>query len=210
MAKDVPCSTDRLPTAITAVLGLASGQHYNHHLAHRPCAGHDCIFFYWAASASDAKLGLSAVRCGAFKAYYSTHGYTEPPAPHKQGRHDPPLLFDLEADPAEEHPISPHSDAYKAALPSINDARAAHLATITPVPDQMGLGSNPAYAICGAPHSSETLPELPACTLTPDNWRPAPICAMAACLESTPVYRVRCKQGARRDQSDVATHVLRP
>ena len=86
--------------------------------------GHDCIFFYWAAIASHAELGLSAVRCGAYKAYYSTHG-SAPPHPYRPGRQDPPLLFDVEADPGEEHPVAPDSAAY-------TKARAARLPTHHP------------------------------------------------------------------------------
>ena len=160
--------------------------------------GHDCIFFYWAAIASHAELGLSAVRCGAHKAYYSTHG-DAPPHPYSAGRQATPLLFDVEADPGEEHPIAPDSAAYTEALAAITAAKKAHLATITPVPDQNGLGSDKAYAICAAPHSQQQHPELPSCTLTPENWMPHQICGMKACL-ATPMMKVRCK--AERQQLD--------
>ena len=160
--------------------------------------GHDCIFFYWAAIASHAELGLSAVRCGAHKAYYSTHG-DAPPHPYSAGRQATPLLFDVEADPGEEHPIAPDSAAYTGALAAITTAKKAHLATITPVPDQNGLGSDKAYAICAAPHSQQQHPELPSCTLTPENWMPHQICGMKACL-ATPMMKVRCK--AERQQLD--------
>ena len=195
--------------------------------------GHDCIFFYWAAIASHAELGLSAVRCGAHKAYYSTHGGA-PPHPYSPGRQATPLLFDVEVDPGEEHPIAPDSAAYTQArartfvfalspppppthptpphstpplilgvppgaqvLATITTAKKAHLATITPVPDQNGLGSDKAYAICAAPHSQQQHPELPSCTLTPENWKPHQICGMKACL-ATPMMKVRCKADERQ------------
>ena len=51
----------------------------------------------------------------------------------------------------------------------------AHLQTIEVVPDQMGRGTDPNLAICGAPASEATLPQWPNCTLTPQAWTP-PIC----------------------------------
>ena len=101
-------------------------------------------------------------------------------------------------------PTPPHSPSLGVpscaqALAAITSAKKAHLATITPVPDQNGLGSDKAYAICAAPHSQQQHPELPTCTLTPENWTPHQICGMKACL-ATPIMKVRCKAGERKER----------
>ena len=162
--------------------------------------GHDCIMMYRAAAAVNASGELFAVRCGRHKVYWRTQLCPKskprcgvaPPLPFKPGKQDPPLIFDLVADPGENLPLDSSTDAYKAALKTIGAARDAHLATITPVPDQNGRGSDVRYAVCGAPDSPSTLPAWPNCTLTPANWRPAPVCASATCLAANPSFAKRC------------------
>ena len=157
--------------------------------------GHACYFMYRAAAAVNATGELFAVRCGEHKAYYATMGVA-PPAPYKNGRHDPPLLFNLSADPGENVPLSAGAE-YAAAMATINAAKAAHLATITPVPDQNGRGSSSAYALCSVPGTK------PNCTLNPENWAPAPTCDSAACLKANPNFKARCgKKTATLDTRD--------
>ena len=121
--------------------------------------GHACFYFYRAAVAANASNELFAVRCGDHKMYWATNGVPPPngstcaPDPcwscRSQYRCDPPLLVNLRTDPAENLPILPSSTEYAAARQKIEAAKLAHLATITPVPDQNGRGSDPKYAICG-------------------------------------------------------------
>lgn len=141
---------------------------------------HDCIMFYNQAVAADAALQLYAVRCGDYKMYWRVRSTQRQPYP--SGLQNPPLLFNLTADPSESHPISSATAEYAAANVTLHAARQRHLATITPVPDQNGRGSDRALAFCGDPHSLERFPQLPNCTLTPANFMPLDIChAPAAC-----------------------------
>lgn len=141
---------------------------------------HDCIMFYRSAAASNASTELASVRCGDYKAYWLTHSTRRQPWP--DGPQHPPLLFNVATDHGESTPIDPTSALYKSTMSTLTAAREAHLATITPVPNQNGRGSDPNYKFCADPHSKDKYPHLPNCTLSPDNWRPSSICASPACV----------------------------
>ena len=160
--------------------------------------GHDCFFVYRAAAAVNASGELFGVRCGDHKAYYATNGVA-PPKPFRPGKQDPPLLFNLVKDPGENHPLDSSGAEYKAALATIDAAKARHLATITPVPDQNGRGSSSAFALCENPESARVYPHLPNCTSNPENWRPASICASKACLKANPAFSAECKKKEQQD-----------
>ncbi|XP_069801373.1 arylsulfatase H-like isoform X2 [Dendropsophus ebraccatus] len=51
--------------------------------------------------------------------------------------HDPPLLFELSADPSESSPLDPHVDLYKTVLNRIKMAVAEHQKTVSEVPAQL-------------------------------------------------------------------------
>jgi hypothetical protein len=78
-------------------------------------------------------------------------------------------------DRSESAPLAAGSDEWKTAKSDADAARLAHLATLSPVTNQMGRGANSAYAICADPDSETKHPDLPNCTMTPENWSP-PIC----------------------------------
>jgi len=153
--------------------------------------GHSCYYMYRAAAAVNARGELFAVRCGDHKAYWNTNGVA-PPHPYKPGLQDPPLLFNLVADPAENSPLASSGDEYKAALAMITAARNTHLDTITPVPDQNGRGSNFSFALCSAPDSQKTHPHYPRCSLNPENWLPQDICTNKACRHANPSFKKAC------------------
>jgi arylsulfatase A-like enzyme len=84
----------------------------------------DAMFYYRGTQ-------LFAVRKGPFKAHFITRsGYDkDPPAPH-----DPPLLFDLGADPGERFDVAKdHPDALAAIAMEVE----RHRATVTPVRSQL-------------------------------------------------------------------------
>ncbi|XP_063053115.1 arylsulfatase A-like [Engraulis encrasicolus] len=70
--------------------------------------------FYYPTDPSE-KYGVFAVRMGKYKAHYYTRGATHSDTTPDQDchvtafqkHHDPPLLFDLEADPSENYSLSP-------------------------------------------------------------------------------------------------------
>eukprot|EP00041_Stephanoeca_diplocostata_P031706 m.993232 g.993232 ORF g.993232 m.993232 type:complete len:693 (+) comp24011_c0_seq3:213-2291(+) len=153
--------------------------------------GHECYFFYKYAVAADAVHGLAAVRCQDYKAYWIVD--KGPPRNIKPGPQEKPVLFNLVADPGENFPVPANSSEYTAAMAILSKARTSHLMTIQPVPNQNGRGTDPAYAMCGAPDSTARFPHLPNCTMNPENWAPADICASQACLTANKGYGGACK-----------------
>eukprot|EP01052_Picozoa_sp_SAG31_P000778 SAG31_NODE_22_length_33849_cov_13.713096_26_plen_268_part_00 len=169
-------------------------------------AGHACYFMYRAAAFVNASEELYAVRCGDHKVYWRTWGVA-PPSQSTCGRAgtggiasgsayvcDPPLMFDLGADPGENIPMLSSSVAYKTAMATIMAAKTAHLASLEPCVDQNGRGSSPQYALCGDPHSKSkpSTAKWPRCTSDPENWQPKTICESTACLKANPGFRASC------------------
>jgi len=112
--------------------------------------------------------------------YWSVHSTRKQPWPN--GPQNPPLLFDVARDHGETAPIDSTSALYKTTLQQLTAARDTHLATVAPVPNQNARGSDPNNAFCGAPNSQEMHPNLPNCTMNPENWAPAAICTSPACV----------------------------
>lgn len=91
--------------------------------------GHTSLF-HPNSGASGPDGALDAVRHRNFKAVWQTggekgcqNGKTSDPAPSR--RHEPPLLFDLDADPAEATPLNTAAEAYAAVLAKIRALRQA-------------------------------------------------------------------------------------
>ena len=156
--------------------------------------GHACYFYYSMHGAGPVgylvgpdKLisGLSAVRCGGFKAHYQrNYGATE---------NHGPALYDLRGDDHEQTAIAPTDPRYAAAMKTITAARTAHLASLRYVPSQNERGSDNALRFCGDPDSKAKYPGHPNCTMNPKNWKPAPICGSSACLAANPLFVKYCK-----------------
>ena len=53
---------------------------------------------------------MGAVRCGKYKAHYFTTSSGRIPPPVPNGLHDPPVLFDLDTDLGESHPLDNTTD----------------------------------------------------------------------------------------------------
>ena len=171
--------------------------------------GHPCYFMYRAAAASNASEELYGVRCADHKAYWKTWGVAPPEGsscvrptvnkPHGATSAayvcDPPMVFNLVEDPGENEPLAPSSAEYVAALHTIEAAKTAHLATLEPVPDQNGRGSDVQYALCADPDSKSkpATAKWPKCTSNPENWHPAEICSSAECLKANPSFKASCE-----------------
>eukprot|EP00756_Hemistasia_phaeocysticola_P050934 Hpha_TRINITY_DN26113_c0_g1::TRINITY_DN26113_c0_g1_i1::g.155323::m.155323/K01134/ARSA; arylsulfatase A len=139
---------------------------------------HDCLFHYkGTGDFGSKKQGLWAVRCGAYKIHYvivslpAREVYMAPGVVQ-----NPPLIYNVEHDPSELYNLSPKSDEYKAANATFAAAVAAHLKTLTPVPNQMAKGTDAKLAQCGCPNSTTTHPEYPRCTCNPENFK-VDVCA---------------------------------
>lgn len=136
---------------------------------------HDCIFLWRGTSNATCPKhastcdGLWAVRCGKYKAHWITRDYNEKQANY----HDPPLVFHIERDPSELHPLLSDSAEYKNALLTIQTAKTAHVASIKPVPNQIGRGGSDDVEICADPDSQKKYPTLPRCTITPEAYNQA-------------------------------------
>jgi arylsulfatase A len=152
-----------------------------------------CILHYWSSQQINSPQngetdGVSAVRCGSFKAHYyvkiTGHGSNHTQTTLKPGVQDPPALFDLDSDLSESEPIDPNGAIYKTAMTEISAALAAHRATVEMVPNQMigdsrgscnqtaapsCVGGNDiSTAVCKDPASTSKYPSLPNCTSNPE------------------------------------------
>ena len=145
---------------------------------------HDCLFHYKGVGewGSD-KPGLWAVRCGPYKMHFVISKY--PASVHYMSEgviQDPPLLFQIEADPSEQYPLDSKTAEYQHANATIHAAILAHVKGLEPVENQIALGNNNDYAVCGCPtkagfvESTESLGaslalgSLPNCTCDPNNY----------------------------------------
>ena len=139
---------------------------------------HSCIY-YWGGSPNDTHScpykqntsewrlcqGLWAVRCGQYKAHWVTRD--------QNGSHtlqEPPLLFNIDWDPSEKHPIWPDNAQYDAIMGPLTTAKLAHLDTLESVPNQMEKGTTSDNWFCGDPNSQVKYPQYPNCTSSPQNW----------------------------------------
>ena len=148
-------------------------------------AGHECIMFYKSPSSNKGAEGaaelnsLAAIRCGDYKVYWMIDGGSSTPLPEglKTGilSLEAPVIFDVSKDLSEDTPLSPTSAEWQTAKKSAEAARLAHLKTLTRNIGQMGRGNSHAFAICGDPDSETKHPNMPNCTVSPENWSP-PIC----------------------------------
>ena len=77
------------------------------------------------------------------------------------------LQHDPFRDPSEKYPypLHPSSPEYPTANATFAEAVAAHVQTLTPVPNQIALGQDKARAVCGDPQSQSKYPALGASAL---------------------------------------------
>eukprot|EP01084_Bolivina_argentea_P210635 358445_1 len=148
---------------------------------------HDCLYIY-GGTPNDTSCpiknntnkeyakcaGLWAVRCGAYKAHWVTR--------HNGSVliHDPPLLYNLNMDPSELHPIWPNNEAYNGIMNMLTNKKWEHIATLEKgITNQMSLGRNNDTALCMDIHSKDKYPQYPNCTGSPNNWNASvcqPVC----------------------------------
>ena len=139
---------------------------------------HQCLFL-WGGTPNDTSChhnaestkepalcaGLWAVRCGEYKAHWITRDQNL-----THSVQDPPLLFNVNHDPSELHPIWPNNVQYDRIMDRLTAAKWAHLDTIDSVPNQIERGTTSDNWFCGDPNSQQKHPQYPNCTMTPDNW----------------------------------------
>ncbi|KAI1887994.1 hypothetical protein AGOR_G00180480 [Albula goreensis] len=127
------------------------------------------VMFYYPTSPSE-KYGPFAVRLGRYKAHYFTKGSIKSSTTPDQDchetaflkHHDPPLLFDLEADPSENYNLAtPEHPEYEAVLQLIRDVKAEFEAGMVFGEAQVGKGTDPTLEPCCTPQCT---PKPTCCT----------------------------------------------
>eukprot|EP01084_Bolivina_argentea_P092226 165948_1 len=139
---------------------------------------HECIYMYGGTpNATNCPFktnstkyamcaGLWAVRCGKYKVHWITR--TNNMTIELQ---NPPLLFNVEMDPSELHPIWANNDYYDDILANLTRKKDQHLAGLDlNITNQILLGSNKIYEQCCNNDSSRIYPQYPNCTCQAENW----------------------------------------
>lgn len=121
----------------------------------------EAVMFY-PTDPSEA-LSIFALRLGKYKAHFYTRGASHSETTPDQAchilaflkHHDPPLLFDLEADPSETYPLSlAQHPELQALLEDIRRVKAQFEASMVFGESQIGKGSDPDLQPCCSPHCS--------------------------------------------------------
>lgn len=114
--------------------------------------------FYYPSSPSK-KYGVFAVRWGKYKAHFYTQGASHSMTTPDQDcsllalkYHDPPLLFDLEADPSENYNLT--GSDWDPVRQKINDLRVQFEASMVFGESEIGKGGDPALEPCCTPECS--------------------------------------------------------
>ena len=146
---------------------------------------HNCIYYYkggmpepYSLNGNDCPYksndtinypkcqGLWAVRCADYKAHWVTT--------NNNGTitvHNPPLLYNINMDPSELHPIYPNNNYYNSIIKQLNQSRIDHLNTLKlGITNQILLGTNNDNVWCMDPNSQQKYPNYPNCTGTPQNF----------------------------------------
>ncbi|XP_069810167.1 arylsulfatase G isoform X1 [Dendropsophus ebraccatus] len=121
---------DIFPTLVTLAHGTLPANHRfdGQDVSEILCGGPQDTqrILYHPNSGAGGRIGdLEAVRCGHYKAFYTTGGALA--CDGSIGRpkfHDPPLLFNLNTDPQEGRPLAQESEEYKQLLSLISQAMA--------------------------------------------------------------------------------------
>jgi arylsulfatase A len=186
-------ATYDIPVTVIALAGgqlpddrVFDGRDLTATLLHGAPSPRTCIFHWhdsggYSGVSNGGQQGLSAVRCGDYKAHFSTQNDFAHEANRGKswpvGTQNPPLLFNLRKSPSETDNIDPTSAEYRLQMKLINDARQQHLQSITPVCSQNyevargGCGGNNiSYAVCGDRQSKSKYPQWPECTISPAAW----------------------------------------
>jgi len=139
---------------------------------------HECLFIYKGTPGLGCPddhpncPGLWAIRCGVYKIHWVTSATVMGANPNDGVFHTPPLIFNIEEDPSEQYPLDNTTKEWKDAETMFENARTKHLATLTPVPNQIAKGQNTDRAVCCDAHSKKTYPNYPNCTCNPENFPP--------------------------------------
>ena len=149
---------------------------------------HECVFHWKGApwylqhpiSAGCPKgnpkcEGLWAARCGPYKLHYYTMDSVGVHA-FKPIKHDPPLIYQIEHDPSEAHPLLNSSEEYVNVRVMLEKAMADHEASVAYVPNQNARGGDNKLKVCCDWDSKKKYPKYPTCTCDAANFE-AFVCA---------------------------------
>jgi len=126
------------------------------------------FLFHWCGAV------MHAVRYGKWKLHWITPIWDEGTqhcdsvvicqcVGRRMRHHNPPLLYDIEIDPAENSPIDPSDEVYQRILPIITRARDEHMKSVVPYPNQLETLPRPWLMPCCDPTNN--------CQCTENNTR---------------------------------------
>ena len=115
--------------------------------------------------------GAYAARAGAYKAHFATQGSMQCNATHDVDcgpthtftRHDPPLVFNLELDPAEQYPLDPSSMEYRNGLAAAREVLQQHEANLEWYPKPL---LNSSVVVARQPCAKPGCKPFPSCCVT--------------------------------------------
>ena len=158
-------ATDSIPNDL-----IIDGKDLTNVLLNNGTSPHECIYIYGGTPGADCGNssdpmndcpGLWAIRCGSYKAHWVTRTTNTTSTPVKQ---NPPLLYNIDWDPSEKHPIYPNNIIYNSTIEYLTSMRDAFEATVpNGIPNQVLLGSDSQYLVCCNQATN--------CSCTPDNWK---------------------------------------
>ena len=154
-------SLDIVPTILSIVQGAqplqVDGIDISPLLFGQPFSTSDRALFFWRDGFEDGPLpppygrnDVAAAKLGRYKAFFSTKSahYND----DKEQFHDPPLLFDVLADPAEAFPLDPTDEKNSAILKEIQRLVHEHKASIPPT-FPYTLPTDPRFLPCVDPNN---------------------------------------------------------
>ena len=115
--------------------------------------------------------GAYAARAGAYKAHFATQGSMQCNATHDVDcgpthaftKHDPPLVFNLELDPAEQYPLEPNTTEYESGLAAARAVLQQHEAGLEWYPQPL---LNSSVVVARQPCAKPGCKPFPSCCVT--------------------------------------------
>ena len=93
---------------------------------------------YFVLKSTVYSLNMSSLFLGNLDTFFFRYVLQKCPEDHLYV-HEPPLVYDLNHDPFEAYPLSTENRDFKEAKEKAEELRKSHLASVEPVPQQLGI-----------------------------------------------------------------------